>query len=560
MKNKIFILLLTFGLLVSCNEEEFFDTAPTTALTNDGFWASTDDYRIYANGFYTMFSGHSTNWSASPIVFGDNNSDNLVPTEASTVAAGEHVIPASGAGYDFATLRKINILLDNAKKSHIAESELNPYIAEARFFRAVWYSGKVKRFGNYPWFESEVNMSSDNLYGPRTDRDIVTDNMLADINFAIENLPDNTNRDGHINKNIALAFKARMFLNEGTHSKYHGRVNATKYLQEAYDAAKQLIDGNKYGLYPNFRMLFASAKKNSINEVIYMRDYEHDLVTTATLRNLDDNGKLSSVSKSLVDSFLDIEGKPISQSTSYDESGGWATEFNNRDPRLAVTVSSPDSDLLEGAMPPVPGSTSTGTRSPTATGYFIEKHWRSDPAEYILAQKGALDAIIIRYGEILLIYAEAAQELGILTQATLDESINLLRDRVDMPPMVIANLMKDVDSDFPNLDVVTDEIRRERRVELAIEGFRYSDLIRWKQGPLLAKRFLGMKWIPSMYPEIDINTSPDIRLDSDGYIWPYALSHPAGRTFEDPKHYLFPLPADQLAIDTELTQNPFWVQ
>ena len=441
MKKYIFILLLAIVALVSCNEDEFYDTAPKHQFTNDAFWTVEGDFRLYLNSLYTMFAGHSTGWSGSPIVENDKQSDNLVPARANTVAAGEHIVPSTNGGYDFTIIRKLNILFDNAKNTPIAPIILNPLVAEAKFFRAVWYSGKVKRFGNYPWLSSEVNLDSPELYASRTPRKQVMDSVLADINFAIQYLPKNVKNNSYINRNIALAAKARIFLYEGTHMQYNGNGDATVYLQAAYDAAEELINSGDYTLHPNFRTLFSAENKIGNKEVIMVKDYEQTLLTTAVQRQLEDNNRELSVSKSLVDAFLDSDGKPISQSATYDESEGWLTEFNNRDPRLSVSVSAPNSELLEGINPPIIGSNNTNVYGVTATGYYIEKHWERNVANYSLAQLAAYDAIIYRYGETLLIYAEAAAELGILDQAKLDKSINKLRDRVGMPHMIISELV-----------------------------------------------------------------------------------------------------------------------
>ena len=195
------------------------------------------------------------------------------------------------------------------------------------------------------------------------------------------------------------------------------------------------------------------------------------------------------------------------------------------------------------------------------------------------------DLPIFRYAEVLLIYAEAKAELGELTQGDLDISINKIRERVGMPYLQLAGLVADpvLSARYPNVgEAVILEIRRERRVELAMEGFRYDDLMRWKAGPLLAETFEGM-YIPSM-GEIDLDKDGtiDIALVEEevpqserkagvGYIIvgaEIALSnetegniivHPnLTKVFDENKHYLFPLPRTELLLNENLTQNPGW--
>lgn len=555
--NKIFTLLLLMTTLVSCNDD-FFDTAPKTELTNDTYWTTTDDFELYLNSFYTVFTGHSYIYYASPIIYGDRQSDNQAPDSYDVIAAGQYTVPESDSNYSYAAIRNLNILLDNSKNTGLSPDKINPYIAEAKFFKAYHYFEKVKRFGDFKWLEHELNVDSPELYEARDSRKLVMDSILANINYAIEYLPDNTSPNSRINRNIALALKSRIFLYEGTHMKYHGTGDPQEFLQESYNASKELIDSGNYSLEPDFRTLFSKVDKTTSPEVIMIKDYEPNLVTNRMQYTLETNAYFDAATKSLVDSFLDSEGKPISQSTVYDGSGGWLTEFENRDPRLSVTVASPSSDLLNGGVPTIPGSNQPTNHSLqiSRTGYVIEKHWAPNQDQFDLVENGYIDAIIFRYGEILLNYAEAAYELGILTQSDLDISINLLRDRVGMPHMVLGDMVKDVNSDFPEIDVVLDEIRRERRVELAMENFRYDDIIRWKAGHLLTKTVRGFLFDPSLYPEVQVGT--DVILDSEGYVLPYATSLPNGRVFEEPKHYLFPIPLNELTLNPNLTQNPGW--
>ncbi len=167
-----------------------------------------------------------------------------------------------------------------------------------------------------------------------------------------------------------------------------------------------------------------------------------------------------------------------------------------------------------------------------------------------------MDAPLYRYAEVLLINAEAKAELGQATQSVIDKTINLLRKRAGMPDMVITSLVKDAKSDFPEIPVLLDEIRRERRVELAIEGLRFEDLLRWKAGRLLNKPVLGMKFVQKQYPKAVIGSS--IFLNDKGFILPYGKSLPGGRTFDEAKNYYLPLPLDELSLNTNLTQNPGW--
>ena len=197
-------------------------------------------------------------------------------------------MPASGGGWDFSFVRKVNIFLDNAsaEKAQVPPDDFAALLGEAKFFKARWYASMVQRFGDVPWLSTEMKEDSPELFGPRIDRKIVMDSVLNHIDYAIANLPDNTKNNSYINRNIALAEKARMFLFEGTFRKYHGLGDYTTYLQEAFDAAEALIDEQNYSLYTDFRELFNRTEKIGCPESIMIRDYAHDEIMTATNRML----------------------------------------------------------------------------------------------------------------------------------------------------------------------------------------------------------------------------------------------------------------------------------
>ena len=292
--------------------------------------------------------------------------------------------------------------------------------------------------------------------------------------------------------------------------------------------------------------------------MIYYKVYEEGLLGNRT-SNLLEGGESTlgfSVTKSLIDAYLCECGKPISlckeHFLGYDSI---QAEMLHRDPRLCQTICYPGKDLQRDTKKPsIPGSNiSTGN---IPTGYQIIKYWVDDPAEYLRYQNGILDAPVFRYAEALLVYAEAKSELGECTQSDLDLSVNLLRKRAGMPDMKIDQLVKDPMSDFPSLPVLIDEIRRERRVEFALENMRYDDLMRWKAGKLMEKTVRGMKFVQSQYPTVVIGKHIDV--DKEGFILPYWNILPNGRKFDESKHYYFPLPTEELVINRNLKQNPGW--
>ena len=542
---------------------------PTDSLNDMNFWHNEAELISYCNGLYPdMFSGHDLTTNTSPIVSGDNQSDNMAPVGFNQVAAGQHIVPATGGGWTWGIIRRCNYFLVRYDQTPIIQSTKDLYAGEIRFFKCLEYFRLVKRFGDVPWYNKDItDINSPELFAPRDSRILVMDSVLADINWAIEKLPAKSAAvRGRVNRDVALILKARICLHEGTFRKYHGIQGYEKFLREAVNAANTLMTEGNYSLHTTggpdmaYRNLFCTLNLDNVSEIIYFRKYDEALsVTTQICRYMQDNSSELSATKSLVDSYLCDDGKPISQSPRFLGHDDLYTEMTNRDSRLTQTICCTTFPQFPGGTidrPTIPGS--NGAQGIASCGYQLLKWWSDDMEEYMRSTNGIQDAPIYRFAEALLVYAEAKAELDECDQAALDLSINKLRDRAGMPPMVISELVKDSQSDFPDVPVLIDEIRRERRVELAIEGLRYDDMMRWRAGKLFEKEVLGMKFVQSMYPTVEVGNH--ITVNGEGFITPYARSIPNGRVFDDTndKMYYFPLPTEELVLNKNLTQNPGW--
>lgn len=567
-RHSFLVIIFLFFIVIACNDE-FMERYPLDQLSEQGFFQSYKDLKLYANSMYPSFiTGHGLRnlgggKSAYPVAFGDQQSDNMAPLEHDVIAAGQHIVPASGGGWSFNMLRRINFLLSRYKKTPGAQNMVNNYAGEVYTFRAWEYTELVKRFGDVTYITKDLGTDAEELYAPRTPRKQVMDSVLNDLNIAISYLFPKAEADaGRINREVALALKARICLHEGTFRKYHALGDHEKFLREAADAAYRLISEGKYQLYStgnpakDYRNMFCEYNLSNNPEMILFKQYSADFgITNGLVWNMDMNFHRTGLTKSLIDSYLCSDGRPISQSNLFLGHDSIKGELLNRDPRLLQTVTYPGTEIQKTiGKPAIPGTEYSDDITPS--GYQMLKWWIDDPLEARKNQGGELDCPIIRYAEVLLIYAEAKAELGECTQLVIDQTINKLRKRVGMPDMVIGNLTKDVNSEFPTLDVLIDEIRRERRVELACEGFRYDDLMRWKAGKLLEKKVLGMKFIQKDYPKVIVGKH--IYLNENGFIDVYRAALPEGRKFNDPQHYLFPLPTQELVLNPNLGQNPGW--
>src|SRR5439155_21508369 len=304
------------------------------------------------------------------------------------------------------------------------------------------------------------------------------DFIISDLDKAVPKLVKQSQLDGseigRVTQGAALALKARAALYQGTWLKYHGGGDATPYLAAAINAAEQLIASGEYQLYTDhgpdssYKFLFILQGDDS-REVILARRYYAGRYTHNWTRELWFNFMIPT--KTLADLYLATDGLPITSSPLFAGYDSLTSEFQNRDPRMAMTFVVPGSDVFQesGFQPVFPGFTGS---SATRTGYMLRKFL--DESVEATQFQGEYDFKEFRYGEVLLTLAEALYEReGVISDVDLNRTINLLRARAGMPAINNAFVTGN------GLDMLT-EIRREQTVELAFEGFRRDDLRRWK--------------------------------------------------------------------------------
>ena len=591
--------------MTACNDS-FLDRTPTHDLNDEAFWNTTDDLEAYCNGIYNeaanngsykfLVGFNSDAWSVKvtgPYTI-EAMSDNFATmdasqTWASAVAAGiETVTSGTGTSYvswNWTLLRRINVFMANYDKVNAEESAKLPYVGEALFFRAWFYLYMVQYYGDVPLVTIPMETNSPELYGPRTPRKEVMAQVLEDINKACEYLPAENWGENRLTKGAALALKSRIGLYEGTYRKYHGLGDEQEFLQAVVDAYNE-IKGLGYSIYNatgdphDYTTLFTSDDLAGNPEVIFYRMYAAGLKRhricgyTINLRN--------GGTKDFVDDFLcldsDGQARPIALSHEYSNDTP-ELEFTNRDPRLSQTFLTPgteaakavfdDSNLANFSYPRIGNMTTW----PTLTGYHPIKYYIREQDKKGFDQE-THDYPLFRYAEVLLNYAEAMAELGQCTQAVLDETINKLRDRVDMPHLTTTPEMDPKYAD-KGISALLVEIRRERRVELSFEFLRYQDLMRWAWGDKLKDRVLGIRLEDADFsdPRYDGNITKGGSADAgdnpvyvyvaeDGkqYIDVYAGTNYAAerRSFDPAKDYLRPIPRGAISANDALKQNPGW--
>lgn len=552
MKSKIlFGLLLSALLSVSC-KKGFLDRKPLDELIDETFYTNEETLQLAVNGCYAYLKGKAT-------LDYENLGDNTLNSSTNDymrIASGNFANDLGTLNSEWATdydgIRRCNAFLENYKKAQGRENVKESMASEVRFIRAYTYFYLTQFFGDVQLITKTLLITDPEVYGTRNKKAEVVDFILKELEEAAVNLPLTATGAnlGRITKGAALALKARVAL-------YNQKYDI------AEKAAKDVMDLGVYQLYTtatsatayNDFFTYKGKIKNAVNkETILARIYSAEQLSYHNMSReaqVPDQASRWNPTKSLVDAYLCIDGLPINKSPLYKEDT-YANIFKNRDPRMPQTILQPGS--LWGGRQDGQNIASTATwgtfttpkfisnklGSVTITGYYFTKY--VEPSTVAAVSKDENDIHLIRFAEVLLTYAEAKLERGTLTQADINITINKLRDRVGMKPMIITELTAN------GMDLQT-EVRRERRVELALEGQRYFDIIRWKQGNLLAEDVKGMKKSLA-FRASDVANLP---ADAQGYI----IAN-TGRVFTDAKNYLWPIPLTQIQRNPALGQNPNW--
>ena len=534
-------------VLAGCKKD--LDLAPKDQISDPSFWKRPSDFQLAANDFYFSLQGAHN--------YTENNSDIAFGQGPNSVSNGSYLVPGSSATWDnaYKYIRSTNYLLQKAEESKLGES-INRWVGEALFFRAYQYWKLVKSFGGVPKIDKVLDVNSAELYSQRSTQAEIIDFILADLDAAVARLPKQSQlaaeEQGRVTQGAALALKARAALYQGTWAKYHSAGDPSKYLNAAIDASEKAVASNEYELYKgmgadSYKYLFILQGDDS-KEVILARRYYANRATHNWTRELWFNYMYPT--KNLADQYLATDGLPISQSPLFQGYNTLTSEFQNRDPRMAMTFIVPGSTIFfeQGILQPTfPGFSGSNA---TQTGYMIRKFLDEtiDATQF----RGEYDFKEFRYAEVLLNLAEALYEKnGSISDVDLNRTINVIRSRAGMPALTNAH----VSTNGLNM---RDEIRRERTVELAFEGFRRDDLKRWKTAEtVMPQAIKGVKFVgteyQTKYPNLQVGT--DIIVDNNGFI----IAEPAAARQFAAKHYLDPLPLQQIQLSKgTLSQNPGW--
>lgn len=573
MKNlTIYISAIIFTLTsIGCNDE-FLERTPLDEVVSEIYFEKPNDLKAYVNQYYnnTFFPRYNNHGN-------DFNSDNQVFSSIDRRLEGTLTVATSGS-IAFGNIRSLNYFFDNYRKVELEHSfdTYKQYVGEAYFFKALAYFQLLQTYGDIQWLDTAPGTSSPELYRPRDPRNYVADRIISSLDTAAMYLtPDKTNGAGRVNKWMALLIQSRVALYEGSWEKYHAGTDfgvdnpqPAKYFNKAVEATTQIIESGLYRVYTtgnpanDYKSIFSLMDYTGNTEVMFWRKYDNDLSRGNNAFTNDRNFRMATPSartltKEMVDSYLATNGRPISGNPLFLGYTTVTQEVTNRDPRLKQTIATPDQvwkiqpNGTAQNWDQVYNRLNSNTDYNAPTGYVIQKGYNPNTI-YHVQQFEETPSILYRYAEVLLNYAEAKAELGTLTQNDINITVKLLRDRVGMPNLVLGDIAVDPDWDFPALSPVINEIRRERRIELVAEGFRWDDIARWAAADelIVGKRPKGF-----MASQIAQNPFP---VDQNGFLDPFRNAIPNGYQFKLNRDYLSSIPESEIVLNPALTQNPGW--
>ncbi len=564
------IFSLVLLLLSSCND--FIERSPYDQIQDTEYWQNEEQIRIYSYSFYpAYFVGYGATGLIGGSKFGNGDTFN---DDIAWRTQGEFTpirVPDTDSGWDFSYVRKANYMLEKVQTvPNLSDEALKHWTGVSRLLRGMEYSDLTFLYGDVPFYDHRLQADEyDELYKDRDARTYVDQKIMEDFEYALANIRTN---DGElmINRYVAAAEVSRLALREGTFLKYHN-IDAdlgNQMIDLSRRASLIVMESGKYSISSDYGKLFTSDDLAGNTEVIMYRKYVDGVLTHCTLTYNNAEAQ-TGANKALLDSYLASDGLPIYYKNPSFRPTTAEEFFQGRDPRLNATFR--DKYYIRGEdCSPFNYSTS---------GYSMHKFMNdADTASTDLKFRSAnnvTDAPCLRYAEVLLNYAEACYELGNLTQADLDKSINLLRARngIGMPPLQTLGGQPGVNGTVyddplrdPDVPSLLWEIRRERRVEMSFEGLRYNDLKRWKKFDYMCNTTnpdikYGAYIIYANYPKANktevVMENPDA---TEGYI----LCN-TGTARQAPKDYNYvrPIPKDQITLyenhGYKLHQTKEWV-
>ena len=584
MNKKLLIGALIAGSLAVTSCDDFLDDNryPLTQETDNAtYWNNPDNVKLQCDQMLQYFTGYASGSSYGEFYFNTLTDDQCTSSFTDWKFT---TVPSTSSNYTspYTNLRHSVTIIDRLESATMDEDEKANWMGVARLCRAFQQYYLVRRYGDCNFVEHALNVSdADILYGEREKRDVVFDKILEDLNYACANIKENKNTQ-YWSRDLAYAMKSYMCLCEGTFRKYCTQAEnglapdaerAKMLLQESAKASDYLIASGRYSLSKQYRANYqsfyteATAVPAMVDnpEMILFRGYAKDIIMNCVADYTCGTTPINGITKDAFDAYLFKDGKPLAL-TSLNKSDVGEWDADKQIFSIAKVLEVRDNRLTQTTDPFLYYSDATGENALTgdragatgmtsSTGYGVSKY--DNIAQAVgerRTTKNIVCAPIYWYSVILLENAEAKAELGTLTNADMDKTLNLLYARAELPAQTVASLtaMNDPANNMGVSSLIW-EVRRCRRCELIMDyDFRYWDLIRWHQ---LDK--LDQTKNPNILLGANITGSPVQVSNTNGYLngnrnWP-ALK----REFK-PAYYSYPIPTQQLVYNPNLGQNFGW--
>lgn len=599
MKNNIIALILSASVLVvSCDLAE----QPKAKAGRDMIFGSETGLQTYTNGFYEYLPDYDNAHKQNITM------DNAAKNATGTYEVGAYTTNTS-TSWSWSSIRNVNYFLKYNTSSNVSEPIRNNYSGIARLFRAYLYFNKLVQYGAVPWIDIPLEPDSPELYKTQDSRDVIISKMIEDLDFAAANITEDkiTPNSNRVNRWTALFFKSRVCLFEASFRKYHAtgskygkeylkdcKITAEELYRQAADAAQEIIEKGPYRLYTgtpyangrgSYRELFIS--DNAVTQEVMLSlalDPVLQLGEANWYYNSSTYGPHLCMTHAFAKTYLNLDGTPYNDKKG-DTYKTFAEETSGRDYRLNQTIRGADYTCKdkEGVFVPTPANM-TGH---SLTGYQFTKYVMDD-ISFDGGRTNYNDVPIARYAEVLLNYAEAKAELGTLTDADWEKTIGALRGRagitggLDKKPTTADPYMMSIYTGVT--DPVILEVRREREIELILEGLRLNDLKRWACGKLWETASWDGIYIPALNTPLDLNGdgTNDVFVTEDSkYSGPYKsiamytgdnlkvvkladdtkggyrLNYEISRVWND-NMYIYPIPEIVIQKNPNLKQNPGW--
>lgn len=599
MKNNIIALILSASVLVvSCDLAE----QPKAKAGRDMIFGSETGLLTYTNGFYEYLPDYDNAHKQNITM------DNAAKNATGTYEVGAYTTNTS-TSWSWSSIRNVNYFLKYNTSSNVSEPIRNNYSGIARLFRAYLYFNKLVQYGAVPWIDIPLEPDSPELYKTQDSRDVIISKMIEDLDFAAQNITEEkiTPNSNRVNRWTALFFKSSVCLFEASFRKYHAtgskfgkeylkdcKITAEELYRQAADAAQEIIEKGPYRLYTgtpyangrgSYRELFIS--DNAVSQEVMLSlalDPVLQLGEANWYYNSSTYGPHLCMTHAFAKTYLNLDGTPYNDKKG-DTYKTFAEETSGRDYRLNQTIRGADYTCKdkEGVFVPTPANM-TGH---SLTGYQFTKYVMDD-ISFDGGRTNYNDVPIARYAEVLLNYAEAKAELGTLTDADWEKTIGALRGRagitggLDKKPTTADPYMMSIYTGVT--DPVILEIRREREIELILEGLRLNDLKRWACGKLWETAAWDGIYIPALNTPLDLNGdgTNDVFVTEDSkYSGPYKsiamytgdnlkvvkladdtkggyrLNYEISRVWND-NMYIYPIPEIVIQKNPNLKQNPGW--